>query len=121
MIPREGSMEEGNSLHPLVEGQPAQSPANEAPEAVVPAETPQSEVSGTSVTPSGQSLLPETTQQLLQELVDLPGQLLPAETVHHLKNAGRETLLALYSLWQNINRAAKGDSGEKVRKHIEAE
>ncbi len=68
-----------------------------------------------------QSILPEATQQMLQELIDLPGRILPAETVHHLKNAGRETLLALYSLWQSANRAAKGEPGEKVRKHIEVE
>ncbi len=69
----------------------------------------------------GQITLPEATQQMLQELLDLPGQILPAETVHHLKNAGRETLLAFYSLWQNINRASQGATEEKVRKRIEVE
>ena len=68
-----------------------------------------------------QSILPEATEQMLQELADLPGRLLPAETVHHLKNAGRETVLAIYSLWQSANRAARAESGEKVRKHIEVE
>jgi hypothetical protein len=68
-----------------------------------------------------QSILPEPTQQLLQELADLPARLLPPETVRHLKIAGRETLLAVYSLWQNYNRSVTSDSGEKVRKHIEVE
>ena len=68
-----------------------------------------------------QSILPEPTQQLLQELADLPARLLPPETVRHLKIAGRETLLAVYSLWQNYNRSVRSDSGEKVRKHIEVE
>jgi hypothetical protein len=67
------------------------------------------------------SILPEATEQMLQELVDLPGRVLPAETVQHLKNAGRETVLAIYSLWQSANRAARAESGEKVRKHIEVE
>ncbi|MEO8289192.1 MAG: hypothetical protein ABI670_22515 [Chloroflexota bacterium] len=74
-----------------------------------------------TISPPGQMLLPEATQQMLQELLELPGQLLPPETVHHLKNAGRETLLAFYSLWQNVNRATKGAPEEKVRKHIEVE
>ena len=80
-----------------------------------------SQQAATSRPATSQSILPEGTQQLLQELADLPGQLLPAETVTHLKAAGRETLLAIYSLWQNVNRTTQGASGEKVRKHIEVE
>ena len=68
-----------------------------------------------------QSILPEPTEQLLKELADLPARLLPPETVRHLKIAGRETLLAVYSLWKNYNRSVSSDSGEKVRKHIEVE
>jgi hypothetical protein len=111
-------MDEGTSLHPIAEGQQAQSPTDETPRTLPPAGKPQTAILGP---PQGQSILPEATQQLLQDLVELPGQLLPPETVQHLKNAGRETLLALFSLLQNINYAAKGESGEKVRKHIEVE
>ena len=107
-------MDEGTSLHPIEEGQQAQTPVDETPSTVVPMNRPQRAV-------SEQSILPETTQQVLQELIELPGRMLPPETVQHLKNAGRETLLAFYSLWQNVNRAAQGESGEKVRKHIEVE
>jgi hypothetical protein len=98
----------------IVEGQTAQNPTNETGKTLAPA-------GSLPGIPQVQSILPEATQQVLQELIDLPGQILPAETVYHLKNAGRESLLALYSLWQNINRASKGASGEKVRKHIEVE
>jgi len=102
----------------IVEGQTAQNPTNETGKTLAPAGSPVGSLPGI---PQVQSILPEATQQMLQELIDLPGQILPAETVYHLKNAGRESLLALYSLWQNINRASKGASGEKVRKHIEVE
>lgn len=103
------------------EGQRAQNPAEpitDTDSTHVPAGSPASALPGI---PQMQNLLPPATQQVLKELVDLPGQLLPPETIYHLKNASRESLLALYSLWQNINRAAKGTSGEKVRKHIEVE
>jgi hypothetical protein len=95
----------------------AQNPTIGIGEARIPAG---SSVSATG-TSSVQSVFPEAAQQVIQELIDLPGQILPAETVSHLKNAGRETLLALYSLWQNINRATSGAPEEKVRKRIEVE
>jgi len=57
----------------------------------------------------------------LQELRDLPRRLLPEETYSHLKNAGREAALALYSLWRSIDSARQGQSGNKVRKHIDVE
>ena len=100
------------------EGQPTPNPTLGVGDARVPAGSPEN---ATPVSPTGQRMLPEATQQMLQELIDLPGQILPPETVRHLKNAGRETLLAVYSLWQNMNRASTGASGEKVRKHIEVE
>lgn len=56
----------------------------------------------------------------LDELRDLPQRLLPEETVLHLKNAGREALLALYSLWRSIDAARLGKE-TKVRKHIDVE
>ena len=64
----------------------------------------------------------ETT---LRAMLGLPAQVLanvlPDETVQHLKAAGREGMLAAYSLWRNIDKNVKNQSGEKVRKHIEVE
>jgi hypothetical protein len=114
-------MDEGTSLHPIAEGQQAQSAVDETPKTLVPADRPQNAAPGPS---NEQDIFPDSAQQImkeLQELIELPGRMLPPETVQHLKNAGKETLLAVYSLWQNINRTARGESGEKVRKHIEVE
>lgn len=64
----------------------------------------------------------ETT---LRAMLGLPAQVLanvlPDETVQHLKAAGREGMLAAYSLWRNIDKNVKNQSGEKVRKRIEVE
>ncbi len=64
----------------------------------------------------------ETT---LRAMLGLPAQVLanvlPDETVQHLKAAGREGMLAAYSLWRNIDKSVKNQSGEKVRKRIEVE
>jgi hypothetical protein len=61
----------------------------------------------------------------LKAMLGLPAQVLnavlPGETVRHFKAAGRETMLAVYSLWRNVDRAAKGPPQEKERKHIEVE
>jgi len=57
----------------------------------------------------------------LNDLRDLPERLLPEETVQHLRNAGREALLAVYSLWRSIDNARLGKQTNKVRKHIEIE
>ncbi|MEP6776737.1 MAG: hypothetical protein ABJA50_14175 [Chloroflexota bacterium] len=64
----------------------------------------------------------ETT---LRAMLGLPAQILanvlPDETVQHLKAAGREGMLAAYSLWRNVDKSVKNQSGEKVRKRIEVE
>ena len=64
----------------------------------------------------------ETT---LRAMLGLPVQMLanvlPDETVQHLKAAGREGLLAAYSLWRKVDKTVKDQSGEKVRKRIEVE
>jgi hypothetical protein len=64
----------------------------------------------------------ETT---LRAMLGLPAQVLanvlPDETVQHLKAAGREGMLAAYSLWRNMDKTVKNQSGEKVRKRIEVE
>lgn len=63
----------------------------------------------------------EPTVLTMQDLLDLPRQILPADTYRHLQNATRETLLACYSLWRHLNKAASGNPGPKVRKHIDVE
>ena len=64
----------------------------------------------------------ETT---LKAMLGLPmqvlGAVLPDESKTHFKAAGRETMLAVYSLWRKIERSAKGPPQEKVRSHIEVE
>lgn len=100
---------------------PMQSSPDNVGEERISAGSPESAPSNPSLT---QTVLPGIAQELetmLRDLAAIPGQVLPAETVHHLKSAGREALLAAYSLWQNINRATKGAPDEKVRKHIEVE
>ena len=57
----------------------------------------------------------------MQDLIDLPGQILPEQTRYHLKNACREGALALLTLWQSINKATQSQQGGKVRKKIEIE
>jgi hypothetical protein len=57
----------------------------------------------------------------LQDLIDLPGQILPEQTRYHLKNACREGALALFTLWQSINKATQPQQGGKVRKKIDIE
>jgi hypothetical protein len=62
-----------------------------------------------------------STVLTLQDLIDLPGQILPEETRYHLKNACREGALALFTLWQSINKATQSQQGAKVRKKIDLE
>lgn len=64
----------------------------------------------------------ETTLKAMLGLpVQILGAVLPDETIHHFKAAGRETMLAAYSLWRNVDRAAKGPPTQKVRTHIDVE
>ena len=65
--------------------------------------------------------LPEPTVLTWQDLLDLPGQVLPPQTVYHLRNAGREAMLAAYTLWRNVRKATERTPEDKVRKHIEVE
>lgn len=64
---------------------------------------------------------PGPTVLTLQDLIDLPGQILPEQTRYHLKNACREGALALFTLWQSINKATQSQQGGKVRKKIDVE
>ena len=54
----------------------------------------------------------------LRDLLEAPGELLPEETKTHLKNAGREAILAVYSLWRSITEAQREP---KTRKHVDVE
>jgi len=79
---------------------------------------------GQSDTPSGSdSSSPEwrrrePTVLTIQDLIDLPRQILPEETYIHLRNAFREASLAAFSLWRSVDKARKGS---KVRTHIDVE
>ncbi|HET6314583.1 MAG TPA: hypothetical protein VFH60_12180 [Chloroflexia bacterium] len=64
---------------------------------------------------------PEPATLTLQDLLDLPRQLLPEETYRHLQNATRETLLAGYTLWQHLSKSMSANSGKRVRKRIDVE
>ena len=69
---------------------------------------------------------PEPTVLTLRDLGDLPRQVLPEATYRHLKNAGREALLAVISLIDsvssNIGNSRTGEAGSgKVRRHIDVE
>ncbi|MEO6458682.1 MAG: hypothetical protein ABIO92_10515 [Chloroflexia bacterium] len=62
----------------------------------------------------------EPTILTMQDLIDLPRQILPEETYIHLRNACREAALAAFSLWRTVDKARKGN-GTKVRTHIDVE
>ena len=64
---------------------------------------------------------PEPTVLTLQDLLDIPRQILPEETYFHLKNAGREAVLAVLSLANSINNARRASGSGKTRKHINVE
>jgi hypothetical protein len=68
---------------------------------------------------------PQPTVLTLRDLADLPGQILPEETYRHLKNAGKEAVLALVSLMESINsslhRSSTTSKGGKVRRQIDVE
>jgi hypothetical protein len=55
----------------------------------------------------------------IQDLLDIPRQILPEQTYQHLQNAGREATLALTSLINSLNR--RGQGGAKVRRHIDVD
>lgn len=66
------------------------------------------------------------TPTTVQDLADLPRLILPEETYRHLRNAGREAVLALVSLMESLNsslhRSSSGRSrAGKVRKQIDVE
>jgi hypothetical protein len=68
-----------------------------------------------------QPRLPESVTLDLQDLLDLPRQILPPQAYTHFQNALRETALTAYSLWQHWSKALQGESGQKIRKRIDIE
>ncbi len=62
----------------------------------------------------------EPTILTMQDLIDLPRQILPEETYIHLRNACREASLAAFTLWRSVDKARKGNA-TKVRTHIDIE
>ncbi len=62
---------------------------------------------------------PEPVVLIIRDLLDLPRQVLPEQTYVHLKNAGKEALLAVVSLVNSFN-GSSSDGGKK-RKHIDVE
>lgn len=68
---------------------------------------------------------PQPTILTLQDLIDLPRQILPEQTYVHLQNAGKEAWLALTSLVEGlsdvVNNARRGQGEQKARKRINVE
>jgi hypothetical protein len=109
-------------LEQVAEAHPAGTPYVAVGPDAVGTGVPPGGVTPTFTAASGSPLgLPEPTTLTWQDLLDLPGQILPPQTVYHLRNAGKEAALAAYSLWQNIRKQAAGTPENKVRKHIDVE
>jgi hypothetical protein len=102
------------------EVEPAPPPGTSGQTAGTPGESAGNTASGTNYIDWAGEV--ETT---LKAMLGLPAQVLgavlPEESKSHFKAAGRETMLAVYSLWRNIERSAKGPPQEKARSHIEVE
>src|SRR6476660_10612207 len=64
---------------------------------------------------------PQPTVLTLQDLLDLPRQILPEQTYIHLRNAGREAILAIVSLVNSLSDSRRSSGNDKVRRHIDVE
>ena len=64
---------------------------------------------------------PQPTVLTLQDLVDLPRQILPEQTYVHLRNAGREAILAVVSLVNSLSSSRRSPEDDKVRRRIDVE
>jgi hypothetical protein len=64
---------------------------------------------------------PQPTVLTLQDLIDLPRQIIPEQTYIHLRNAGREAILAIASLVSGLNNSRRAPEDGKIRKHIDVE
>src|SRR5438270_13731099 len=99
-------------------------PGGETP---IPAESegavsvPQTAIVSSQQPASAPAWSPQPTVLTLQDLLDLPRQILPEQTYIHLQNAGREAILAVVSLFNSINKRQGSSRESKVRKHIDVE
>jgi hypothetical protein len=57
----------------------------------------------------------------LQDLINLPRQILPEQTYIHLRNAGREAILAVISLVNSVGSPRRSSQDDKVRRRIDVE
>jgi hypothetical protein len=64
---------------------------------------------------------PQPTVLTLQDLLDIPRQIIPEQTYVHLRNAGREALLAIVSLVSGLNNTRRDPEDAKIRKRIDVE
>ena len=63
----------------------------------------------------------QPTVLTLQDLLDLPRQVLPEQTYFHLRNAGREAILAVVSLVNSLSSSRRSPEDDKVRRRIDVE
>lgn len=62
--------------------------------------------------------LAESAVPIIRDLLDLPRQVLPEQTYRHLKNAGKEAILAIVSLLNSLDLSAKdSNSGRQAIEH----
>jgi hypothetical protein len=64
---------------------------------------------------------PQPTVLTLQDLLDLPRQILPEQTYIHLRNAGREAILAVVSLLNSLSNSRRSAGDDKVRRRIDVD
>jgi len=100
---------------------PADTPRGETP---IPAElegavsAPQKAIVSSQGQGAAPAWPPQPTVLTLQDLLDLPRQILPEQTYIHLQNAGREAILAVVSLFNSIKKGQASYREGKVRTHI---
>ena len=64
---------------------------------------------------------PQPTVLTLQDLIDLPRQILPEQTYIHLRNAGREAILAVVSLVSSLSNSRRSAEDDKIHRRIDVE
>jgi len=64
---------------------------------------------------------PQPTVLTLQDLLDLPRQILPEQTYIHLRNAGREAILAVVSLVSSLSNSRRSAEDDKIHRRIDVE
>src|SRR5438046_3009142 len=103
---------------------PADTPRGETP---IPAElegavsAPQKAIVSSQGQGAAPAWPPQPTVLTLQDLLDLPRQILPEQTYIHLQNAGREAILAVVSLVNSLSSSRRSTEDDKVRRRIDVE